>query len=113
MLTLLAGTVAEDPADGVALADAYLGSTSCSGANAVPCMRRFLLANQLTINLTLLPELPNPDGGALDPSCTVPAVQGTLGEWIGQALAILADPLAFTRPYVLQVKDALEAFSES
>jgi hypothetical protein len=37
-------------------------------------MRRFLLANQLTLNLTHAPDLPNPDDASLWYMCEVPGV---------------------------------------
>lgn len=104
---LLAGTVATSLIE----AQAFLFATGCDGEDAVACMRRFLLASQLTLNLSLQPDLFNGDAVSLTLTCTAPGVEGTLGNWIDQALLILADPESFERDYVLQVKDALEAFA--
>jgi len=107
--TLLAGTVALDAAQ----ANSYLTSVGCDGADALACMRRSLLTVQLSVNLALHPELPKGDNAGLSLSCTAPGVQGTLGEWISRALAILLDPTSYTREQILEVKDALAAFGES
>jgi hypothetical protein len=104
---LLAGTVATSLVE----AQIFLFATGCDGDDAVACMRRFLLSVQLTLNLSLQPDLFNGDVVSLTLDCAAPGVQGTLGQWIDQALLILADPESFERDYVLQVKDALEAFS--
>ncbi len=107
--TLLAGTIALNAAQ----ANIYLTSVGCDGADALACMRRFLLANQLTLNLAQHPELPSSKGVTLTLSCTATGVQGTLGEWISRALAILLDPTSYTREQILEVKDALAAFGEN
>ena len=107
--TLLAGTVAFDTAQ----ANSYLTSVGCNGGDALACMRRSLLAVQLSINLALHPELPNAENASLSLSCTAAGVQGTLGEWISKALAILLDPTSYTREQILEVRNALAAFGES
>jgi hypothetical protein len=104
---LLAGTVAASLVE----AQVFLFATGCDGEDAVACMRRFMLSSQLTLNLSLQPDLFNGDVVSLTRDCGAPGVEGTLGQWIDQALLILAEPESFEREYVLQVKDALEAFS--
>jgi protocatechuate 3,4-dioxygenase beta subunit len=109
-LSLLAGTVASS----IEEADFFLSSIGCDGGDALHCMRRFLLANQLTLNLTQNPDLPNPSGGSLFLACQIPQVPGeTLGDVINQALAILADPGSFLRDFILAVKNELDAFANA
>lgn len=114
---LLQGTVAHVPSDqpvtndDIARADEFLNSIGCDNDDALHCMRRFLLANQLTLNLTLHPELPNPDTAGLVRLCSIPGI-GTLGQAIDDALAILANPGAFSRDQILAVKNRLAAFAE-
>lgn len=105
--SLLAGTLATS----VAEADAALSSVGCGGTNALACMRRFLLANQLTLNLAQQPELPNPENASLSLTCAVPDA-GALGTWIDRGLQILLAPDAYTRQEILDAKDALAAFAE-
>ncbi|OGY26460.1 MAG: hypothetical protein A2Z24_00405 [Candidatus Woykebacteria bacterium RBG_16_44_10] len=107
-LPLLQGTVA---AGNVALADDYLSSVGCDADDALHCMRRFLLANQLTLNLTQHSELPNPDDAGLVGLCRIEGI-GTLQSAISDALAILARPLGFSRDEILVVKNRLAAFAE-
>jgi hypothetical protein len=116
-LLLLQGTIGE----GVSLetVNFWLSSVGCDNGDALHCMRRFLLANQLTLSLTQKAPA-NPDlfvpveGGqpvTLFYACQVPGVPGNLGEWIDRALAILADPDSYSREYILQVKDVLDKFA--
>ena len=105
---LLQGTIAEGD---IGLADFYLSSIGCDNEDAVHCMRRFLMANQLTLNLTLHPGLPNPGDAGLVGLCSIDGI-GTLQEAIDAALAILANPGGFTREEILAVKNALAAFAE-
>jgi hypothetical protein len=75
-------------------------------------MRRFLLANQLTLNLTHAPDLPNPDDASLWYMCEVPGVEGNLSDWLGEALAIHdADGAGYTRDHILWVKTVLDWFA--
>ncbi len=108
-LFLLEGTIAEGNID---LANFYLTSFGCDGADALHCMRRFLLANQLTLNLTQHPELPNPSDGSLYYVCQVPGVEGNLGEWLDEALEIhAADGAGYARDWILWVKTVLDWFA--
>jgi hypothetical protein len=106
---LLAGTVAF----GAVQANGYLASAGCNGTDALACMRRYLLTNQLTLNLSQQPLLPNPEGAHLSLSCTALGAQGTLGEWLSRGLSILLSPASYTPAQILETKDALAAFSES
>ena len=108
-LTLLEGTIAEGD---IALAEFYLTSQGCDDGDALHCMRRFLLANQLTLNLTQHSEFPNPSGGSLFLACRVDGQEGNLGTWIAQALEIHdADGEGFTREFILLVKTVLDTFA--
>ena len=106
-LILLQGTVASS----IAEADEFFESLGCDNGDAAHCMRRFLLANQLTLNLTQHPELPNPGDAGLVGLCSIPGI-GTLQDAIQEALDILANPGNFTRDQILAVKNKLAAFAE-
>ena len=107
ILTLLAGTIAPT----IAEADAIFAAYNASPDEEITIMRAMLLANQLTLNLTQHPELPNPSGGSLFRACQAPGVAETLGEIIDQALAIHANPGAFSRDEILRVKTILDTFA--
>ena len=84
-LLLLQGTIGEG--ETLDTVNYWLSSVGCDGADAVHCMRRFLLANQLTLSLTQKaaahPDLfvPTEDGrpATLFRACQVPGVEGNLG----------------------------------
>ncbi len=110
--SLLPGTIAGT----VAEADAILNDNGCSGdEGSLACMRKFLLANQLTLNLTKNPDLPNPDGAELYLACQLdehPEVVGNLGDWLDEALAIHnADGVGYIRDWILEVKTVLDWFA--
>jgi len=109
-MTLLSGTVA---AGSPLTADSYLASSNCGGTDQVACMRRYLLADQLTINLTANPSLPNPELGSLASSCTTVGVTNTLGFWLSQGSSILASPALFTPTQIIDTRDALANFAEN
>jgi len=104
-LDLLEGTIA---AGDTALARSYLESLGCDNGDALHCMRRFLLTDQLSINLTQSDYFN--EGAALIGACSVQGV-GTLQSAIDDALAILANPGAYTRDQILDVKGRLAAFA--
>ena len=67
-------------------------------------MRRFLLADQLTLNLTQgQPELPNPSDGSLVGACSIDEI-GALQSAIDDGLAILSNASAYSRDDILAVK---------
>jgi len=108
---LLPGTIAAN----ITQADAIFDHWDANPDDYLTILRAFLLADQLTINLTQHPELPNPDHGSLVPECVL-MVNGqpvTLGDALASALAILANPSAYSREQVLVVKDQLAAFAEA
>jgi hypothetical protein len=104
---LLAGTVASS----IEEADSFLDSIGCDGDDALHCMRRFMLADQLTLNLTQHSGLPNPDDAGLVGLCRIEGI-GTLRDAISDALDILANPDGFSRDEILEVKNRLAAFAE-
>jgi protocatechuate 3,4-dioxygenase beta subunit len=72
-------------------------------------LRKFVLANQLTRNLTGT-SLPNPDGAGLSNLCTYGGVE--LGPTLTEALAILkANGKGYTDSRILAVKDLLDGFA--
>jgi len=109
-LSLLQGTVAQGS---IANADNYLNSIGCDNGDALHCMRRFLLADQLTLNLTAStdPNLFRPVGAGLVGLCSIPGI-GTLQQAINTGLAILANPGTYTRDQILEAKNNLAAFAE-
>jgi hypothetical protein len=111
-LVLLQGTIA---AGNISQANFYLTSTGCDDGDALHCMERFLLANQLTLNLTKMLGLPNPDGAELYPACELdqyPSVEGNLGVWLGTALAIHDEAgSGYSRDFILTVKTVLDWFA--
>jgi hypothetical protein len=106
---LLAGTIAGT----IGEADAIFAHWDASPGDELTIMMAFLLANQLTLNLTQHPGLPNPSGGSLVPECALDYGGTTLvlSDVIADALSILADPAAYTREEILLVKNWLAAFA--
>lgn len=110
---LIQGTIAGS----IAEADAILTDDDCSGLDALDCMRKFLLANQLTLNLTALlaagESLFNGDDAGLAPQCQVPHYPGTLALWLDRALAYhLAGVIdESNRQDILDVKTMLDRFA--
>ncbi len=99
---------------GEALADTIFEPWPNYPDNEVDHVAAFLLACQLTINLTQHPDYPNPSGGSLVPECVIPGVTGSLGSWMTQALAIWnAGGVGYTREEMTAVATALNAFCNS
>ena len=77
-------------------------------------LKAFLLADQLTLNLTQLPGMPNPSEGSLVLECSLD-YYGTpivLGEVIEAALCCVA-PDGCSREDLLNIKNWLAAFAEA
>jgi hypothetical protein len=116
-LWLLEGTIGEG--ESLDTVNFWLSSVGCDNGDALHCMRRFLLANQLTLSLTQKAPLDSDlfvpvEGGkpvTLFYACQVPGVPYNLGEWIDLALDILASPEDYTRDEILQVKTVLDRFA--
>lgn len=102
--SLLQGTIATSVADANAI-------FAAKGSDATQKLRWFVLANQLTLNLTG-GSLPNPSQGNLTLACTLQANTPTLGLTLQTALNILngvGGP--YSNNYILSVKSALDAFA--
>jgi hypothetical protein len=106
--SLLSGTIAAD----IAAADGIFAHWDANPDDYLTILQAFLLADQLTLNLTQDPSLPNPSGGSLVPECNC-AATASLSNAITSALDILAAPGLFSRDYVLIVKDELAAYAQA
>jgi len=113
---LVNGTIASSNAD----AADYLTSLGCDDENAIHCLRRFLLANQLTVNLTNLSLrdafFPNPDGAYMTLETSLEGGGITLGQCTHDAInaivqAASLDPSDWDRDKILDVKDILDEFA--
>ena len=103
--SLLPGTIASS----IAQADAIFAA---KGSNSIAKLKWFVLANQLTLNLTAASSLPNPSSGSLSGSCVAVAGGPELGGTLSTALNILngvGGP--YTDAYILGIKDILDAIA--
>ena len=118
---LLEGTIADvgDDAANIAAADAIFEHWDASDPSDLTILKAFVLANQLTINLTQNPGLPNPSNGSLFYACLLTGREnlGTLGDALSNALDIISrveDANPYNDPsdaYILYIKDILDAFA--
>ena len=102
--SLLPGTIATSVANANAI-------FAAKGSDAIQKLRWFVLANQLTLNLTGT-ALPNPSQGNLNLACTLVPNTPALGLTLQTALNILngvGGP--YSTSYILSVKSALDAFA--
>lgn len=60
--------------------------------DALPKLVSFMLANELTLALTGMPDMPNPDGAGLSRACVDPDGDATLGEALLMATLAMATP---------------------
>jgi hypothetical protein len=105
---LLQGTIAGN----IAAADFIFAEYDASDPQDLTILKAFVLANQLTLNLTLHPELPNPSGGNLFLRCTLRDYpdEMTLGEALERALEIIGgDPASDEE--ILHVKTVLDRYA--
>ncbi len=101
-LLLLTGTIS---AGNVSQATTWLGINNPSYER----LRKFVLANQLTLNLTGT-TLPNPSGGNLTGDCALP--DGTqLGATLATALDMLANPGNYTSAQMDAISTILDEFA--
>ncbi|MCH2348973.1 MAG: hypothetical protein MK233_03520, partial [Candidatus Poseidoniales archaeon] len=84
LMQLLGGIIASSVAD----VDAIFADYDSEPGNEVTILKAMTLANQLTINLTQNPDLPNPSGGLLFNACLLTAETdaGSLGDALTLAL---------------------------
>lgn len=111
---LLQGTIADvgDCTADIAAADLIFEHWDASPGDELTIVKAFLLANQLTLNLTQT-TLPNPSEGSLVPGSSIECL-GTpivLGDVIEAALACLGD--SCSRDDLLMIKNWLACFAES
>jgi len=105
-LSLLPGTIAEGMT-----AKQATKILSGNGPDPLTKLAKFVLANQLTLNLSGT-DLPNPDGAYLDETCASAYSDTGLGDALTQALAILdADGAGYTDQEILAVKNVLDAIA--
>jgi hypothetical protein len=105
---LLAGTIAGS----IAEANGIFAEYDASDPQDLTILKAFTLANQLTLNLTQNPALPNPSGGSLFPFCTLrdyPAAP-TLGEVLVEAVYVILGRPA-SDEYILQLKNWLDKYA--
>jgi len=100
--SLLGGTIAGS----VAQADAIFASVGDNRSDPITKLKWFVLANQLTLNLTGT-DLPNPGDAGLTLTCTN-ALGDALGDALTLALNMLANPGGYSREQILAVKDILD-----
>ncbi len=103
---LLAGTIASD----ISSADAIFAHYNAKQSDVLTILRAQLLAAQLTVNLSGMPQMPNPGSAYLSLAGRVEWNNGTVtvGEAVNNALTILANPSAYTRGEILGAKDLLD-----
>lgn len=103
---LLQGTIATS----IDSADTIFRKYSAAPGKELTILKAHLLAAQLTLNLTKMPSLPNPDGAALTENSEVEfnGVTITVKDAVQQALNILASPSSYTRGQILETKDLLD-----
>jgi len=104
---LTIGTIAGGDVD---LAEQILSQDSCT--NPEYCLAKFVLANQLTLNLASYQDYPS-GGGNLFEGCWLvnDTSAGTLGDTLDIALEILIDPGSYSDSYILEIKDILDDFA--
>lgn len=102
--SLLPGTIAGS----IAQADAIFAAKPQS--SPVAKLKWFVLANQLTLNLTGT-TLPNPDDAGLGPLCDALGGGATLGGTLATALDMIAHPADYTAEQIDEVKDILDAIA--
>ena len=86
------------------------GKYNASNPSDLTILKAFTLANQLTINLTNHPELPNPSGGSLYEGIEVEynGEVWSLGDALAEALQIIANVSDYDDAYILKIKTILD-----
>lgn len=103
---LLSGTIAPD----ITSADKIFKSYSAKPGKELTALEAQLLATQLTLNLTKMPGLSNPDGAFLNESARIQweGANISTGEAVQRALDIRANPDVYTRSQILQLISRLD-----
>ncbi len=91
------------------LTNAQAKSILSANNPALTRLRKFLLANQLTMSLSNQPGFPNPSGGALSGDCRVGG--NLLSSTIITALDMLANPGDYTTQEILDLGTVLDTFA--
>lgn len=91
--------------------DDIVDALSYGGPDAVQKLWKFYYSNLLTLALTDIGDLPNPDGAGLTEDCTLPDSSQSLADALDAAEAIFADPGSYKRKDINGVKDILDAFA--
>ncbi len=104
--TLLQNTIAAD----INKVDLIFKKYNASPGKELTILKAHLLATQLTLNLTKTPELPNPGVAFLNEANHLEWSGGsiTVGEAVDRALGVLANPSAYSRANILEIKDLLD-----
>jgi hypothetical protein len=87
-------------------------ATTVLGGNnpALTRLKKFLLANELTLSLTANPALPNPSEGSLTLTCSIAG--SSLGDALTLARAIIAaNGVGYTNQQILNAGTVLDAFA--
>lgn len=106
---LLQGTIA----DSIYSADAIFSKYSSAPGKELTILKAHLLAVQLTLNLTKMPSMPNPDGAFLSEYNKIEynGVTYTVKDVVQSALDILANPSSYTRGQILELKSLLDTIN--
>ena len=105
--TMIQGTIAGS----IAEADAILKAKEGGSSSAIVKLRKFILANQLTLNLMANPGFPNPDDAELSLGCTTIIGGPDLASALATALQMHANPSAYSALQILDIKDQLDALA--
>jgi hypothetical protein len=106
---LLEGTIAGS----IAEADQIFEHWDASDPSDLTILKAFTLANQLTLNLTQNPGLPNPSGGNIFNACLIQynGEWWSLGDALSEALLMIANVSAYEDDDILEIKTILDIFA--
>lgn len=109
MMILIEGTIVSS----IAELDQIFAEYDASDPQDLTILRAFVLANQLTINLTQHPDLPNPSGGSLFGFCGLRYYPGapSLGEVLAEAVPIALGHATASDSRILELKDYLDKYA--
>jgi hypothetical protein len=109
ILILIQGTIASS----IAELDQIFADYDASDPQDLTILRAFVLANQLTLNLTQHPELPNPSRGSLFYFCGLQCCPGTpgLGDVLAEAVPIALGQASASSSRIIELKDYLDRYA--